>query len=109
MICHRCGKCCNFTLKDGTVRKCVNLVHIGIVTLANGEKQDLTSCRIYNQRINRLIYTDKDNMIYCVPVEVRKLSMPKIGCGLANGDWSTIEKLIKLHLDLADVTVWEID
>lgn len=72
-------------------------------------------------RSKKIVYVDYDAVeecfcqiltyweIYHVPMEDRKLSMPKIGCGLANGDWSTIEKLIKLHLDLADVTVWEID
>jgi len=59
MICHRCGKCCYFSLRDGTIKKCKYLV-----------QGKICSCRIYNDpgRINKLIYSDKDNKIYCVPV-----------------------------------------
>jgi len=35
-----------------------------------------------------------------------KIGMPKIGAGLAGGDWTTIEKIIEEELSGCDVTVY---
>lgn len=35
----------------------------------------------------------------------RRIAMPKIGCGLAGGDWETIESIINRELNDEDVTV----
>jgi len=34
-----------------------------------------------------------------------KIGLPKIGCGLAKGDWNIVKKLIKKHLKDCDVTI----
>ena len=36
--------------------------------------------------------------------------MPRIGCGLAGGDWKTIEEIIyRTFIDIADVDVYVYD
>ena len=35
----------------------------------------------------------------------KKIGMPKIGCGLAGGDWNTVEKIIKTELKNCNVTI----
>ena len=37
----------------------------------------------------------------------KKIGMPKIGCGLAGGDWNTVEKIIKTELKNCNVTIVE--
>lgn len=37
-----------------------------------------------------------------------KLGMPKIGCGLAKGDWNKVEKIIEEIFDDRDVYVYEL-
>lgn len=60
MICHRCGKCCYFMLLNGRVMKCPFLVRFGKITV----------CRIYSQRLERIIYSDGINNFKCVPIEM---------------------------------------
>lgn len=36
------------------------------------------------------------------------ISMPKIGAGLGGGNWDIIEQIIKSHLWMHNVTVWEL-
>ena len=40
---------------------------------------------------------------YCNDWEIR---MPKIGCGLANGSWDVVEKIIEEELPQQDVTIY---
>lgn len=37
------------------------------------------------------------------------IGMPKIGCGLANGEWPVVEKIIKETLDPLNVTVYTLN
>lgn len=44
-----------------------------------------------------------DKIFHSLPYYTIKVGMPKIGCGLAGGDWSLIEKIIKNALELEKV------
>lgn len=35
----------------------------------------------------------------------QRIAMPKIGCGLAGGDWETVERIIEEELSNEDVTI----
>lgn len=47
-------------------------------------------------QLNREIHRSKDN----------RLAIPKIGAGLAGGEWQVIESIIKSRIDDIDVTVY---
>ena len=45
-----------------------------------------------------------------VKTENYSVHMPRIGCGLAGGDWETIENIIqRMFIDIADVDVFVYD
>ncbi len=41
-----------------------------------------------------------------IPRDLR-IGIPKIGCGLAGGDWKVVEQIIKEHLSEHDLTIVE--
>lgn len=41
-------------------------------------------------------------------LSTRKIGMPKIGCGLAGGDWNVVSKIVEEELGDCDVTVYEL-
>ena len=83
---------------------------LGTFTSAN--INDLVICNAYGQyRYGRnKQYTDYDALkkaltaIYSTYGNVR-YGMPKIGCGLAGGDWNIVEKIINEVFICADVTI----
>jgi O-acetyl-ADP-ribose deacetylase (regulator of RNase III) len=37
-----------------------------------------------------------------------EVNIPKIGCGLAGGDWNIVEKLVDCQFAFSNITVWEL-
>jgi len=57
---------------------------------------DYAAIRICMSYVKVMFMLDKD------------IAMPKIGCGLANGDWNIVEEIINEQLEEFNVEVWEL-
>ena len=70
--CRRCGACCHWI--DSETKKKVKCPHL--VNLGYKEGRKLTSCRIYHNRINRIIGKDGDKYVICILRSDRKKNYP---------------------------------
>lgn len=66
----------------------------------------------YSARVQQLDYEALNYALLRMALELYpngvKIGLPKIGCGLAGGDWEVVEGIISVTLEGFDVTVYEL-
>lgn len=97
-------------------RECELFTHerLGNISIGFNDLYNLTIVNAYTQyrpAANSLeVAVDYDAVRSCMKkikqqFSGKKIGMPKIGCGLANGSWQIVSKIISEELDGEDITI----
>ena len=93
----------------------MKLGEIQIVKLNEGNKYFINAMTqfYYSSISNNTIFADYDAIRSCLKAITEfnksnyyRIAMPRIGCGLARGDWNIVKKIIEEELNEFDVTIY---
>lgn len=91
----------NYPIPDGE-----KFANVGEALLIDNVFNLVTKDRVYHKpTFDTLIKTLEDMKQQCENLDINKIAMPRIGCGLDGLSWDTVEKIIKEVFEDTDMEI----
>ena len=91
----------NYPIPDGE-----KFANVGEALLVDNVFNLVTKDRVYHKpTYDTLIETLEDMKEQCENLDINKIAMPRIGCGLDGLSWDTVEKIIKEVFEDTDMEI----
>lgn len=91
----------NYPIPDGE-----KFANVGEALLIDNVFNLVTKDRVYHKpTYDTLIETLEDMKEQCENLDINKIAMPRIGCGLDGLSWDTVEKIIKEVFEDTDMEI----
>lgn len=91
----------NYPIPDGE-----KFANVGEALLIDNVFNLVTKDRVYHKpTYDTLIETLKDMKEQCENLDINKIAMPRIGCGLDGLSWDTVEEIIKEVFEDTDMEI----